>query len=391
MGGAVGHIMHPYDNRNITFGEIKEMLELAFQGKLENVTEKFDGLNLVITYDFNDCLIKVARNLTEIKTGGLDYASLEEKFSHNISVQEAFVNAYTILQKAVFSLSNDQLVSIFGDNKNYWYSIEVVYVDKPNVINYDSNNIVFHINPRFVLNNGVVTKETNLSENVLQKYVDQMQYAVAERNWRLVKPNLVTLNNLSNKSVLNQSLQMINELMIDVGIEDHNTLLDYLYNRCFSYCKYHFSDKLSDILAKKLIDADDKMNLIHIKKICNQNEFLKLREILDKKNEIIESFLFPIETAIRNFSIELLNGLKSTLIKNHDEESVRIKNTLQDLIVNLSTYNNKLSDLQKQLDKIPSDLNFDIAMEGIVFKYKDNLYKFTGAFGPINRIFWMLK
>ena len=48
-GGAVGHLMHLYDNRELTFGEIKGILTAASSGELEEVSEKLDGLNIVFT------------------------------------------------------------------------------------------------------------------------------------------------------------------------------------------------------------------------------------------------------------------------------------------------------------------------------------------------------
>ena len=51
-------------------------------------------------------------------------------------------------------------------------------------------------------------------------------------------------------------------------------------------------------------------------------------------------------------------------------------------------YLKKLNTLKLQLDKLNSigGLNAVVPSEGIVFKYKGNTYKFTGAFAPINQI-----
>ena len=48
----------------------------------------------------------------------------------------------------------------------------------------------------------------------------------------------------------------------------------------------------------------------------------------------------------------------------------------------------KLNRLKIQLDRLNAIGGFDaiVPTEGIVFKYKGNTYKFTGAFAPINQI-----
>ena len=57
-------------------------------------------------------------------------------------------------------------------------------------------------------------------------------------------------------------------------------------------------------------------------------------------------------------------------------------------ISELGKYSQKLNRLKIQLDRLNAIGGFDaiVPTEGIVFKYKGNTYKFTGAFAPINQI-----
>ena len=66
MSGAAGHLMHLYDDPDITFGEIKDVLARAAQGKLEQVTEKLDGRNIVFTWNVKEGGLKVARAAGDI-------------------------------------------------------------------------------------------------------------------------------------------------------------------------------------------------------------------------------------------------------------------------------------------------------------------------------------
>ena len=48
-GGIAGHMSHLYDNQDLTFAKLKEILNAASNGELEG-TEKTDGQNLFISY-----------------------------------------------------------------------------------------------------------------------------------------------------------------------------------------------------------------------------------------------------------------------------------------------------------------------------------------------------
>ena len=53
----------------------------------------------------------------------------------------------------------------------------------------------------------------------------------------------------------------------------------------------------------------------------------------------------------------------------------------------------KLKKLKIQIEKLQKigGVKAIVPSEGIVFKYKGNIYKFTGAFAPINQILGSLK
>tara|TARA_B100001113_G_C20645452_1_gene421082 strand:+ start:141 stop:329 length:189 start_codon:yes stop_codon:yes gene_type:complete len=50
MGGAAGHMSHPFDDEDLTFKDLKKMIEQSLDGELKDTTEKLDGQNLMISY-----------------------------------------------------------------------------------------------------------------------------------------------------------------------------------------------------------------------------------------------------------------------------------------------------------------------------------------------------
>ena len=89
MGGVAGHMNHLYDNPNLTFSKMKEVIIAASEGKLEG-TEKTDGQNLFITYDIESQSARAARNKGNLRSGGLDATGLAAKFAGRGSVEAAF-------------------------------------------------------------------------------------------------------------------------------------------------------------------------------------------------------------------------------------------------------------------------------------------------------------
>ena len=52
-GGAYGHMAHPFDDKDLTFKDLKNIIERGIGGLLDredNVTEKLDGQNLMISW-----------------------------------------------------------------------------------------------------------------------------------------------------------------------------------------------------------------------------------------------------------------------------------------------------------------------------------------------------
>ena len=70
-GGAFGHLNHPFDDRNLTFSDLKNIIIIGLSGKLnreDKVSEKLDGQNLMISWV--NGRLKAARNKGHLKDSG---------------------------------------------------------------------------------------------------------------------------------------------------------------------------------------------------------------------------------------------------------------------------------------------------------------------------------
>jgi len=91
-GGAYGHMNHPFDiSMNLTFGDLKKIINNALDGKLGVVREKTDGQALAISWK-NGKLI-AARNKGHLANGGanaLDMSALASKFGGRGELSDAY-------------------------------------------------------------------------------------------------------------------------------------------------------------------------------------------------------------------------------------------------------------------------------------------------------------
>jgi hypothetical protein len=85
------HLPHLYDDRELTFNEVQEILTKAAKGEVKG-TEKVDGLNLYLGY--KDGQPKAARNNYDIKNGGLSADELAQREFNGEQVSNIFDLAF---------------------------------------------------------------------------------------------------------------------------------------------------------------------------------------------------------------------------------------------------------------------------------------------------------
>ena len=92
MGGVAGHLAHLYDNRNLTYNKMAEIIQKAARGELIG-TEKTDGYNIFL--GFVDGRARAARNKGDMQKGGMTMEDLvNRKFKGGERAKNAYVTAF---------------------------------------------------------------------------------------------------------------------------------------------------------------------------------------------------------------------------------------------------------------------------------------------------------
>ena len=401
-GGAYGHMAHPFDDKDLTFGDLKKIIENGLGGTLsreDGVTEKLDGQNIMISW--KDGKLIAARNKGHIKNGGktaLDTKGIISKFKGRGDIKDAFVFAMKDLEKAIKSLSDKQKEKIFNNGYNFM-NLEVMWPKSENVVNYDKAELVFH-GALVYDDKGNVKGEVKGSGRVLAGMIKQRNQNI-QKKYKIGKPVFLDVPKHQDFGTMKSKfIGELNKLRNQYGLKDNDTLglyhqsywEEYIYNAAQQF-NYDITDDILENLTKRWAFFDKSYKIPTIRKeLKDESEFLEWVLKTDKENhaKMVKENMKPFEELFFGVGAEILKNVKGFMAANPKKSVQSIRNKLNTSIENVkaSGDKNKLNTLKLQLDKLNKIGGVDaiVPSEGIVFKYKGKTYKFTGAFAPINQI-----
>lgn len=379
MGGAVKHLRHVQEDLSLTFKELKDILISASSGELAECYEKFDGINLV--FSFGSDGLRVARGKKDIISGGLTTDELREKFAKHTGACDAVISAFDILQRSLSMLSASEKQKIFSELTN-WYSCEVIYPENANVINYDTNSIVFHGKPVFKRLGASVSVSANESGlSVLLGCVNKMQTAVATRNWKLLGPTIVNLKKINDKTVLDSVLLVLDECVDD----DNETIGNYLEHITFMQAQsLNLSPTTTKYVVERCVYGSPSLTVIKSRVSMNTSKQIS-KFVNETYPTVYKRAIEPIEMSIHSIAIEVIKNLKSVLVIDNKKTTEALKKQVVDTLKSLE--NSDDTNIVHQIKKLGDiEKNVMSSIEGIVFSYKGEQFKLTGAFAPINQL-----
>jgi hypothetical protein len=223
-----------------------------------------------------------------------------------------------------------------------------------------------------------------------------MQQAVCLKHWRLHGPAVVQLQKLASGDALRSAINDINTMMSQAGVDDDDTVQNYLFRMMSEEIderNLQIPHRAKDVVVQRALGVVGSPTLNDIKKMVPKHKHNEVAEVVKRGPELIKSFIAPLEASIRKFSIEVLKGVKSTLINDNDAEVLRLRDHVSKAIrsIELSGNANAMSVLQHEMSKLGSVNNVSSSVEGIVFRYKGKTYKYTGAWAPVHQILALFK
>jgi hypothetical protein len=406
-GGAYGHMNHPFDDNNLTFSDLKNIIIIGLSGKLnreDKVSEKLDGQNLMVSWV--DGKLKAARNKGHLKNGGKTApttAGIASMFAGRGNIKTAFVGAMRDLEKSIGSLSDAQKKKVFG-NGTKWMNLEVIYPQTANIIDYDVAEIVFHGTTEYNKSGSPIgySKE---GARMLQGMIQQINQNI-QKTFKISKPNFLKLQKVQNFGKLKSKfLGQLNKLQGRFGLSDGQRLTNYHYEWWSEYILKNVKSLGTGIRPK------EKQRLIYRWAYFNKDYSLgqikkdfadrpKLLEWIlktDKEDhkKVFKQTIKPFEILFFQVGAEILKNMSGFLAVSPDKAVQKVRQDVAKALKDLQKPDNlaKLEKLKIQIEKLEAigGSSAIVPSEGIVFKYKGNIYKFTGAFAPVNQILGSLR
>ncbi len=406
-GGAYGHMNHPFDDNNLMFSDLKNIIINGLAGKLnreDRVSEKLDGQNLMVSW--SDGKLKAARNKGHLKNRGKTApttAGIANMFSGRGEIKKAFVGAMKDLEKAIGSLSNAQKTKVFG-NGTKWMNLEVIYPQTANVIDYDVAEIVFHGTTEYD-DSGRAKGYSKEAARMLQGMIQQINQNI-QKTFKISRPNFLKLNKVQDFGKKKSTyLSRLNKLQSQYGLKDNDKLgmyhesfwKEYVFNASKQF-KVDLSSEQFVKLVNRWAYFDKSYKISEIKKDFSESQdFLNWILKTDKldHNKMFKDNIKPFEILFFQVGAEILRNIQGFLAVSPDKAVQKIRQDISSALKDLQKPDNveKLQKLKIQLEKLEAigGTSAVVPSEGLVFKYKGNIYKFTGAFAPINQILGSLR
>jgi hypothetical protein len=398
MGGAAGHLNHLYDNPLLTFGQLKDIFTKASGGQILG-TEKTDGINLFLSYSVKDGEAKAARNKTNIKNGGLNAEALASKFNDRGALLNSFKEALSSWAETVNKLNPEILIKLFGPSANIYYNCEIQDPGTPNVINYDTKNLVIHPTGHVSYDpeTNVFSKD-GLENNYefLSNSLNKVQSKHGGASFKVL-PNVVrTLKGIEDKIPLQNAISQLDKIVTNYNLNDNNSISDYITIKLINFLDKNIPN-LNPAVKTSVANKVAGTHGLNITKILSQiedpNDKQKIKLLANNAKSVLKEIIAPIEMIVHDFSVEILKGLESLFILDSNKEVKRLRGEVSNAIKAIKSSGNEdaIKILDQQFKKLKDVERVFTAAEGFVFVYDGMTYKFTGNFAPVNQILGLFK
>lgn len=392
-GGAAGHMAHPIDFADFTAEDLKQLVSDIFSGKIEDITEKIDGMNIQATMN-NDGEVVFIRNNGDLNSenGGMTFSDMMKKWAGNKTVLDTFISAGKIIKKVFNKLGVDYFNP--DESTRIVVNCECVNSGVTNIIPYASARVSFHdiwIYKRLIGRWSAV--------DITKKGLDKIEAACDDIDSAKPTPKVIVELTDKSQSLIDKYHSLIDELFnkdknLSIGTWKYNRFIELLDGK-WSWIRSSqeglnaFYDRWFN--KNKTVNLRDLKKLYpdHINVIDNIEKSSLYKEVVDEITEPLDTIFLKLGNDVLRLCGGLLNGAQNDNVVKKLQDDMRkvIKDVKSE---GSSSAQAKLIKQLKRLERLGGDKSIN-STEGIVFKYKGRLIKLTGSFGPLNQIMGSIK
>ena len=395
-GGAAGHMSHPFDNKSLTFGDFKKLIESGLSGELnfeEDPTEKTDGQNLFATVKDGETLF--ARNKGQMKNP-IDLNGIIKMFTGHASklVEETYIFAAKDLADALPKLKDQ---SMFANGLNF-VNMELIYSKNPNVIYYDRDIIQFH---------NIVETDGEGNQTGTQNLATELVGALKElkkdvqKTFTIIPPQVLKIaKDIDFEANKVKFIKQVEVLRDRYNLTDADEVSRYHEMWWRETIDANFPDLEQNhkegLLLRWAYGDKKTLNLRSLDKELGKDKaaLIKKFDKEDVKKKYKEN-IRPFEDLFLELGSIILKNASNFVAASPDQEMQRLHNQIRTEAAKI-----KKSGGIDQIKKVEAELarleriggiESIIPTEGLVFKYKGHTYKLTGTFAAINQLMGIIK
>lgn len=364
-------MIHPYECKELTVGQVKDMVRGIFNGEIE-LTEKVDGMNIQVTVNTKGEVVFL-RNKGDLNSlnGGMTLDQMKVKWADNPDVMNTFVSAGEILINA---LKGKRFSFNPRCDLKYTLNCECVRAGKTNVMPYGKSMVIVH--------------------NI-------WVYRRGEQGWEKVCESTRGLNRIIGNGVdgpvkLTMKSNECDDLIVRIeevlGREDDRTI-DYcmwsryihlLYNN--EYYRWILTSHRGCLaLYLRWFWNEKTINLKELKEIYRDNipalsgiESSKGRGIVTAVTKDIDDLFVEIGQRVMGSVTGYINEGNDDVVEDLMDDFEYVVDTIME-----SGNEEQIYKVDYQLRRMRGGF---LPIEGVVFNWNGRLMKLTGNFAPLNQI-----
>jgi hypothetical protein len=390
-GGAYGHMAHPFDDMDLTFGDLKDIISKALNGDLGVVREKTDGQALAISWK-NGRLI-AARNKGHLQNAGANAMGIEDvasKFGGRGGLTDAYNYAMKDLSAAIGGLSEAQRKKIFNEGQCFM-NLEVIWPTSVNVIPYGQALLVFH-NTVCYDEKGTATGADGGAAGTLAGMIKQVN-ADVQSKYTIQGPPITEIpknEDLSSKQ--GKYISRLKKLQSEFGLKDSDNVADYHQSWWDWWITSNAPIKVDKLTKEALIRrwafGDKGFRLNTISNLELQEWAIDHDKVNVAKQQ--KDNIKPFEEIFLGVGADVLEFVGSVLTV-HPEKAIRsMKQKFKSVASQVRNGGSptQIQKLKSELERLNQlgGIEKIVANEGLVFFYNGKTYKLTGTFAPLNQI-----
>ena len=402
-GGQYGHLSHPFERDELTFGDMKEICNLTINGLFTTdnmVAEKTDGQNLMICW--KDNRLVAARNASHVKNRGENALTKETIADHldkdRTEMRQAWTDAMTDLENALSHCNQGELKKMFREGERFM-SIEVICPEAEQTIPYGSSMIVFHGWKEYDIDGNEIS-EDKVSAKTIAKLIGDVNQQQQSR-FLIRGPQEYDIKPFENHEERYKNyIDRINEIMSrnsaytdETNIRDFvlTETKDFLYNEIPELKDVEWGDITIDTVAANISGIDRSVKINVITKFLKAYPGVGDKVVAFQKNKKFKNMVLkPIISLFMDLGLDTCRNIRKFLATNVEDGARKLRKKYLDAINRIKEEGTDvdIAYMEEQLGMLsdPSALENYLPTEGITFLYKGKLYKLTGYFQILNRI-----